>query len=80
MRWCCPSPVRYYYPLRISRLIADVRSCFADVCFPSHRVNPRRAALDRPVRSPPRSAADSAMPEPVVRYGFSPAHPHLYEL
>ena len=72
--------MRYYYPLGISRLIADVRSCFADVLTIAPRQPTACGALDRSRCSPPRSRSVSAMPGPITQYDFSPTHPHLYVL
>ena len=71
MRWFCPSPLRYYYPLGISRLIADVRSCFADVLSIAPRRHTACGALDRSRCSPPRSRSVSTMPGPITQYDFS---------
>ena len=69
---------RCFYPLGISRLIADVRSCFADVCSIAPRQPTACGALDRSRRSPPRSRSVSAMAQLITQYDFSPTHPHLY--
>ena len=80
MRWYCPSPVRYYYPLRISRLIADVRSCFADVLTIAPRRHTACSALDRSLLAAPLPLClRDAGTHHAVRF-LSPTHPHLYVL